>query len=122
VLIGVISASSRVTVLWSQLIYLPSMMVGGLMFPSSLLPEALAKLGRLLPTTYAMSAFQGLAMGQPTTVDPTWSVVVLLAGGALSFALAIYLFNWDSRNATRRAHPAWAALALLPYVVATAPL
>ena len=33
VLIGVISTSSRMTVLWSQIIFIPSMLLGGLMIP-----------------------------------------------------------------------------------------
>ncbi|MBG6058391.1 hypothetical protein RCH16_001967 [Cryobacterium sp. MP_M5] len=27
------------------------------------------------------------------------------------------LFGWDPQNTTRRAHPAWAVFALLPYAV-----
>jgi len=114
-LIGVISSDTRETVLWSQLIYLPSMMLGGLMFPSHLLPAGLARLGRLLPTTYAMHAFQNLALGEEVGFDPLWSVLILLASGMLAFALAIYLFNWDSRNTTPRGHRLMALLALLPY-------
>ena len=62
VLIGVVSPSSRMTVLWSQLI-------------------------------------------------------ILLASGVLAFGLAIYLFNWDRRNSTRRGHPLLALLALLPSAI-----
>jgi hypothetical protein len=32
--------------------------------------------------------------------------------------LAIYLFNWDSKNKTRHGHPLMALLALAPYVAA----
>ncbi|MFH1775864.1 MAG: ABC transporter permease [Chloroflexota bacterium] len=116
-LIGVISSTVRGVVLWSQLIYLPSMLIGGLMFPNALLPDALARVGMLLPSTYAMIAFEGLGRNQMTTSDPLWSVLILLAGIILSFGLAIYLFSWDSHNTTRRGHPALALLALLPYVV-----
>ncbi len=115
-LIGVVSASSRVTVLWSQLIYLPSMLLGGLMLPTSMLPASLARLSLLLPSTYAMSAYQGLAMGQSAPFAPDWSLAILGAGGVVAFALALYLFNWDRRNAAARGHPALGVLALLPYV------
>ena len=71
----------------------------------------------LLPATHAMNAFQGLAQNQVATFDPLWSVLILLAGGILSFGLANYLFCWDSQNKTRRGHPALALLALLPYAV-----
>ena len=119
-LISVISSSTRAVVLWSQLIFLPSMLIGGLMIPYSMLPGALAKVGLLLPATHAMNAFQGLAQNQGAAFDPLWSVLILLAGGILSFGLANYLFCWDSRNTTRRGHPALALLALLPYVVGVA--
>ncbi|MBI5291285.1 MAG: ABC transporter permease [Chloroflexi bacterium] len=116
-LIGVISANSQATVLWSQLIFLPSMLIGGLMLPLSLLPKAILPFSALLPTSHAMQAFLGLAYDQPTTLNPFVSLGVLLAGGALAFGLAIYLFNWDSRNQTRQGHPLMALLALAPFVV-----
>jgi len=116
VLIGVISPNSRVTVLWSQLIFIPSNLLGGMMFPYSLLPEAAKKIAQLLPPTQAMNAFNGLAMGNTVDFSPWGSVIVLFIGGLLAFALAVYLFSWDSRNTARRGHAALAFLALLPYV------
>ena len=38
-LIGVVSSSARAVVLWSQLIFLPSVLLGGLMMPLAILPE-----------------------------------------------------------------------------------
>ncbi len=61
VLIGVVSSSSRATLLWSQLIFLPSMLVGGLMIPLGLLPAQAQTLARLLPATHAMNAYNGLS-------------------------------------------------------------
>lgn len=116
-LIGVISTSSRSTVLWSQLIFLPSMLVGGLMMPLSILPESVRLLSVLLPATHAMEAFLALAYNHETLIDPAISVSILLTSGVLAFGLAIYLFNWDSRNSVRRGHPLIAVLALVPYIV-----
>lgn len=65
VLTGVISTNSRVVLLWSQLIFLPSMLIGGLMIPHSVLPDTLAKITFLLPATHAMEAFKGLAFLLP---------------------------------------------------------
>ena len=116
-LIGVIAANSRATTLLSQLIFLPSMLVGGLMVPLNMLPEAVQRFAGLLPTTHAMQAFEGLAYGRATTFAPTASLLILLTSGLLAFGLAIYLFNWDSHNQTRRGHPLMALLALAPYLV-----
>jgi ABC-2 type transport system permease protein len=117
-LIGVVSGNSRSTVLWSQLLFLPSMLLGGLMVPIDMLPASILPVSGLLPTTYSMQAFMGLAFGEETVWDPTLSLVVLATSGILAFALSIFLFNWDSRNNARRAHPALGLLALLPFVVA----
>jgi len=116
-LIGVVSANSRATILWSQLIFLPSMLIGGLMVPLSELPPAFVPIAGLLPTAQAMQAIQGLAYHQPTIIPPLLSLAALAGGALLSFALATYLFNWDTRNASRRGHPALALLAWIPYAL-----
>jgi ABC-2 type transport system permease protein len=115
-LIGVVSTSSRATVLWSQLIFIPSMLLGGLMLRLDQLPESVRSVSALLPATQAMQAFDGLAYNRTTLIDPLISVAILLVGGILASGLAIYLFNWDSRNDTRRGHPLVALLALAPYI------
>jgi ABC-2 type transport system permease protein len=117
VLIGVISPSSRMTVLWSQLIFVPSMLLGGLMLPYSMLPAVAGKFAQLLPATQAMNAFNGLAMGKVAAFSPWGSVIMLTVSGILAFGLAVYLFSWDSRNTARRGHPLLALLVLLPYAL-----
>lgn len=117
VLIGVVSPSSRMTVLWSQLVFVPSMLLGGLMLPYSMLPDIAGKFAQLLPATQAMNAFNGLAMGKVAAFSSWGSVIMLFVSGVLAFGLAVYLFSWDSRNTTRRGHPLLALLVLLPYVV-----
>jgi ABC-2 type transport system permease protein len=114
-LIGVVSSDARLTVLYSQLVFLPSMILGGLMLPASLLPPGLARLSLLLPTTYAMDAFSGLAM-EAGGSQPWLSLVILAAGGLLALGMSVLLFSWDSKNATRRAHPALAVVAWVPYL------
>lgn len=116
-LIGVVSANTQSTVVWSQLIYIPSMLIGGLMVPADMLPVGMQKAGLLLPATHAMQAFRGLAMGYETAVSPWWSLLILTAGAIAAFALASFLFSWDNRNTQRRGHTLLALLALAPYLV-----
>jgi ABC-2 type transport system permease protein len=117
VLIGVISKNSRVTVLWSQFIFLPSMLLGGLMLPFSFLPGFAQRIAMLVPATHGINAINGLAMGVIPDFSPWASIAVLISGGLLGFGLAYYLFSWDRRNTSRRAHPLLAFFALLPYVL-----
>jgi ABC-2 type transport system permease protein len=116
-LIGVVSPNSRSIVLFSQAIFLPSMILGGLMVPSSMLPTALYRVSMLLPTTYAMNAWRGLAFGLPATIDSHLSMLILLASAIIAFGLAIFLFNWDSKNRQVSRNPILGLLALLPYVL-----
>jgi len=118
VLIGVVAPNSRVTVLYSQLFFIPSIMLAGMMFPYDMLPDAAGKIAQLLPATQAMNAFKGLAMGGVADFAPWGSVITLFASGVLAFVLAVYLFSWDSRNSERRGHPLLALLVLLPNVIA----
>jgi ABC-2 type transport system permease protein len=115
-LIGVVSPNSRVTVLFSQLVFLPSMLIGGLMMPFDMLPETIGRIAQTLPATQAMNAFKALAMGMAADFDPIRSVVILLVGGLIAFGLALYLFNWDSKNNGQR-KPWLAVLALVPYLI-----
>jgi ABC-2 type transport system permease protein len=117
VLIGVVSPTSRMTVLWSQIIFVPSMILGGLMLPYSALPAIAGKFAQLLPASQAMNALNGLAMGTAADFSPWGSVIILFTSGILAFGLATYLFSWDRRNANRRGNPLLAWLAIIPYVI-----
>jgi ABC-2 type transport system permease protein len=117
VLIGVVAPDTRATVLLSQAFFLPSMLIGGVMVPYNALPDGPRMVSRLLPATHAMNAFNGLAMDVGADFSPWGSVLVLVTGGILAFALALFLFSWDRHNTTRRAHPLLALLALAPYIV-----
>lgn len=120
VLIGVISPNSRMTVLWSQLVFTPSMLLGGLMLPFDMLPAAAQKVALLLPATHAMNAFKVLAMLKTPYVPSTgpWASLGALAlTGLLGLALAVLLFSWDSKNATRRVSTVAAVVVLLPFVL-----
>ena len=116
VLIGVISSSSRMTVLWSQIIFVPSMMLGGLVMPLEMLPEVMRRIAQLLPAAHAINAFRGLTQQLGVDFSPIASMLILLTGGLIAFALAHYLFSWDQRNpATKQRY--LAILALLPYLI-----
>jgi ABC-2 type transport system permease protein len=113
-LIGVVSKDSKLTILYSQLIFLPSTMIGGIMIPTSTLPGTLQKISYLLPTAWARQIFD-VSLGAEPTAKLVWPVVILLTGGLLCFVLAAWLFRWDNQVRDRKKSPLWALLALVPY-------
>jgi len=117
-LIGVISSNSRATILYSQLFFLPAMILSGLMMPFDMLSPTMQRISLLLPATHAMNAFRGLAYEWETIFNAGWSLIILFAGGLMAFALAVTLFQWDSHNPRRSRSPFLAILALLPYLIA----
>ena len=117
VLIGVAASKDTSATLLSQLVFIPSILLGGLMVPARVLPEGLQRIALLLPSTHCMRVFAGL--GGTSDAGASWaSLLVLGSSVALSFGLAAALFEWDSR-ANRPSRKAFAAvLAIAPFVVA----
>ena len=115
VLISVVSPSSRITILWSQLVFTPSMLIGGLMMPLEMLPETAQRVAFLLPATHAMSAFRAIAMTWQPAAAAWYSIGALFLTGGLGFLLAVLLFSWDSKNATRKFSPFFGLAVLLPF-------
>lgn len=112
---GNIADNTSVTGLLAQLIFLPSMLIGGLMFPASQLPESLVKVGAVLPTTYAMDLFQALNNIETAAYSVTTSTVLLLSCSIICYLAAFYLFRADANDKTKNK---WVAAAiLLPFVI-----
>jgi len=116
-LIGVVASNSRVTMMLSQLIFLPSMLLGGLMVPTSMLPSSIQRITYLLPTTHLMQLYLGYAYGSPGPEAPARALAVLFAGIVLSFFLAVFLFQWDRQESSRKRKPLIGLLAIVPFVV-----
>jgi len=59
IILGLYSKSVSKLTMYSQLIFLPSMMLSGIMFPSNMLPEFLRYAGLILPATHGMKLLSG---------------------------------------------------------------
>ena len=67
-----------------------------------------------------MEIYDALARGAGIDTKAILSLAVLLVGGVLAFALASYLFSWDSQNTTRRGSVWLALFVLVPFIVGMA--
>jgi ABC-2 type transport system permease protein len=115
-LIGVCSPNSKVTVLLAQLIFIPSMMIGGIMMPMDILSQNVQKISKILPSTHSMNILGSIAFDRDPYYSIAGSIIVLLLGGILAFALSAYLFTWDSKGGKMKKNLLGFA-ALLPYIV-----
>jgi ABC-2 type transport system permease protein len=118
VLIGIAANNTNISTLLAQLVYIPSIILGGLMVPASVFPSGFRRISLLFPATHAMRVFADLGNGQVS--EGFWiSIAVLGVSILLDFALAALLFQWDSRksNPSRKAYIA--LLAATPFLIAT---
>jgi len=124
-LIGVASGNNTVSMLVAQVLYIPSIILGGITVPSAVLPEGLRRVALLLPATHGMRVFGGMAMpssaGAAGPLPAPWlSIGVLAVSAVLNFGLSGLLFEWDARSAAP-SRKAWLALlAILPFAASVA--
>ena len=120
-LLTAFTVSSLGSLMSSQVIFIPSMLIGGLMIPHAFLPDAARPVSGLLPTTFAMEAFQGLAGLKGVDYipwgSPEGAAVVLACMGIIAVILSVYLFSWDRAHGSRRASPLLGLLVLVPEIL-----
>ncbi len=78
-----------------NLLFFPLMFLSGSAFPFALLPEAMKKFARFLPTTYVVETLQGVIVrgeGLSLLVGPLATLAVL---GLVGLTLASLLFRWE---------------------------
>ncbi len=92
-LIGSACRNESESTLFSQAVFLPSLLLSGIMFPATMLPKPLMLLGRVFPATHVMHAFSGLAFGLETPYSPVLALAVCLGIGIAAGAAAFALFR-----------------------------
>ncbi len=114
-LISVISGSSVSATLIAQVVFIPSMILGGLMTPPGALSPVLSRIAYLWPASHIMRVFR---------LAPGWgaSALVLGFGALLALACAAYLYEWDPKNRRAMKYKLVGLAALVPYIIAAATL
>ena len=115
--IGVVSSSNRTATVLSQAIFLPSMLIGGLMVPASVLPEKLQTAAYLLPSSHAMEFLFDLGWGMQDRADTLGHGLVLVATAMLAIISSIVLFRWDQNTQPAGRHWSIAIITVLPVAI-----
>jgi len=89
-LIGVCARGQSFATMLSMLVFLPSLLLSGIMFPSAMLPRFLGLVGRIFPATYALQSFYGLAYRMETDMSAGISLCIVGGIGLLMFLLAAW--------------------------------
>ncbi|MBE5989435.1 MAG: ABC transporter permease [Paenibacillaceae bacterium] len=97
-LIGVCAQGHSFASMISMLIFLPSMLLSGIMFPASMLPDVLIWAGRILPATYALQSFYGYAYQRETDINAGISLCINVGIGLIMFFFAGWRLNRASKS------------------------
>jgi ABC-2 type transport system permease protein len=116
-LLGVVAGNPNAAILIAQIAYIPSILLGGLMMPLSVLPPAFQRAALLLPSSHAMLLFKGLGYPAAGEAFPWASLAVLAAGAMLSFLLAAFIFQWDTRASQPNRKVFLGLLVIVPYAL-----
>lgn len=92
VLLGALVKKQSTLPLAGQLLFMPTVMLSGIMFPATLLPKALQIGAKLLPAT------QGMALLAQGKIEPT-PLFVLLGITIIAFSTAVFFFRKTSAHA-----------------------
>jgi ABC-2 type transport system permease protein len=97
-LIGAVSKSQSAATMLSQVVFLPSLMLGGIMFPASMLPKQLMLVGQAFPATHAMQGFLQLAYEMDGASSPYQAVSIMFLIGVAALAIAAWKFLSLTKN------------------------
>ncbi len=92
-LIGVTARSQSMATMLSQAVFLPSLLLSGIMFPASLLPRPLLWLGRIFPATHAMQSFSVLAYHLKANYSGAVALGITAGIGVLATTIAVWRFE-----------------------------
>jgi len=97
-LIGSIAKSNKSTILIAQLIYLPSMMLSGIMVPKEMMPKKIIQISNVIPTTQLMNAMRKIAYNKTITVDNFHSIYILIGILVISYIISLNRFSYDNNK------------------------
>jgi ABC-2 type transport system permease protein len=91
--IGVVSRSQSFATMCSMAVFMPTIILSGIMFPANMLPAPAMWLGRIFPSTHALQSFFGFAYQMDTDINAGLSLAIVVGIGLLMFLLAAWQFS-----------------------------
>lgn len=96
-LVGLTAKSQASAMMLSQGIFLPSLMLSGIMFPSDMLPNPLMYAGEIFPATQAMKAFSSLAYGKTLNSNSMTPLMIIFGIGLAASLFMAWRFDRITR-------------------------
>ena len=99
-----------------QVIYLPMLILSGILLPVAFLPKALQMIGKSLPAYYVMTLCQNLMHGRTLGAGSGQALLALALTASLATFVAFELFKWDKDLPARQSAKLWTVAVLVPFI------
>jgi ABC-2 type transport system permease protein len=119
--LGLIVASATNTMQETQVInnaiWFVFLFLSGATIPLPVLPEWIQRVGLFLPATHLVTGIQYTLVGGVPVAAVWMELLVLALGTATAFVVSTKLFRWEPEEKVTGRAKAWAALAVIPFLL-----
>jgi ABC-2 type transport system permease protein len=103
--------------IYNNLVWITLLFLSGVTFPLPMLPRWIQRLAMFFPSTYLVSAFQGVMAQAESLLDHWPEMLVLVTSGVFGLLFAMKLFRWEKGERISTKAKLWSAAFVLPFLV-----
>ena len=103
--------------IYNNLVWVTLLFLSGVTFPLPMLPRWIQRLAMFFPSTYLVSAFQGVMAQAESLLDHWPEMLVLVTSGVFGLLFAMKLFRWEKGERISTKAKLWSAVFVLPFLV-----
>jgi ABC-2 type transport system permease protein len=103
--------------IYNNLVWITLLFLSGVTFPLPMLPRWIQRLAMFFPSTYLVSAFQGVMAQAESLLDHWPEMLVLVTSGVFGLLFAMKLFRWEKEERISTKAKLWSGVFVLPFLV-----
>jgi len=103
--------------IYNNLVWVTLLFLSGVTFPLPMLPRWIQRLAMFFPSTYLVSAFQGVMSQAEPLLDHWPEMLVLITSGVFGVLFALKLFRWEKEERISTQAKLWSGVFVLPFLV-----
>jgi ABC-2 type transport system permease protein len=103
--------------IYNNLVWVTLLFLSGVTFPLPMLPRWVQRLAMFFPSTYLVSAFQGVMAQAEPLLDHWPEMLVLVTSGVFGLLFAMRLFRWEKEEKISTKAKLWSGVFALPFLV-----
>jgi ABC-type multidrug transport system permease subunit len=103
--------------IYNNIVWVTLLFLSGVTFPLPMLPRWIQRLAMFFPSTYLVTAFQGVMAQAESLLDHWPEMLVLVTSGVFGLLFAMKLFRWEKEEKISAKAKLWSAVFVLPFLV-----